>query len=192
MEKELISVVRVLERMNLDYVVTGTYALKMLGVDISNHTPGDLDIRVSFDANHDALIKLMSNMFEGKGWKTGLDDMYAGSCLNMVRNNVKVNIIVVCYKAPFIELAVANESCHDTFIKVEPAMNAIKEKMKLNRPKDTEFMLSLFAELSRMVIPYRLGTKSDIGNLLDEPFLKKEANWGNLSLSYLKKNQKKY
>ena len=133
----------------IEYIVTGTTALAMLGVPAN---PNDIDIKV-FHLKEEQAAKL-----EELQSLAGLDDEnYKGTCYTFEVCGVKVNAIVDNTKnyddilSQTITLHVPDEArVKYHLIGVQLAFLALKDKMKLRRPKDKTYMLDLIAKLSQL------------------------------------------
>lgn len=133
----------------IEYIVTGTTALAMLGVPAK---PNDIDIKV-FHLKEEQAAKL-----EELQSLAGLDDEnYKGTCYTFEVCGVKVNAIVDNTKnyddilSQAITLHVPDEArVKYHLIGVQLAFLALKDKMKLRRSKDKTYMLDLIAKLSQL------------------------------------------
>ena len=134
----------------IEYMVTGTTALAMLGVP-SN--PQDIDIKV-FHLKEEQEAKLKELQF-----LSGLEnENYEESkCYSFVIGGVKINAIIdktesydeIVSKGVVLDIIDIIEESHAKhhLINVQLVSLALKDKMKLGRCKDKEYMLNLIANL---------------------------------------------
>lgn len=131
----------------IEYMVTGTTALAMLGVP-SN--PQDIDIKV-FHLKEEQKAKLKELQF-----LSGLvNESYEEStCYSFVIGGVKINAIIdktesydeIISKGVVLDIIEESHAKHH-LINVQLVALALKDKMKLRRCKDKEYMLNLIANL---------------------------------------------
>lgn len=134
----------------IEYMVTGTTALAMLGVP-SN--PQDIDIKV-FHLKEEQEAKLKKLQF-----LSGLEnENYEESkCYSFVIDGIKINAIIdktenydeIISKGVVLDIIDIIEESHAKhhLINVQLVALALKDKMKLGRCKDKEYMLNLIANL---------------------------------------------
>lgn len=133
----------------IEYMVTGTVALAMLGVP-SN--PNDIDIKVfHLKENQEAKLKELQFL-------AGLDkENYEGGCYSFTISGIKVNAFVdnvksydgVLPQEVTIDLIDKNQAKH-RLINIQPVFPALMDKMKLRRDKDKTYMLNLINKLSSL------------------------------------------
>ena len=133
----------------IEYMVTGTVALAMLGVP-SN--PNDIDIKVfHLKENQEAKLKELQFL-------AGLDkENYEGGCYSFTISGIKVNALVdnvksydgVLPQEVTIDLIDKNQAKH-RLINIQPVFPALMDKMKLRRDKDKTYMLNLINKLSSL------------------------------------------
>lgn len=134
---------------NIEYVVTGTTALSLLGVP-SHFVPQDIDIKV-FHLTEEQAKKLEELQF-----LSGLkNENYSHSrCFSFIIDGVKINA-VIDYGDIFGQDVVSvnyvdeNQKKHHT-ISVQLVKFALADKMKLERIKDKTYMLDLIANLAQL------------------------------------------
>lgn len=137
--KILLRLIDFLDRRNVDYAITGTAALSILGFP-SNFTPADIDIKV-YDLNEE-----QASMFAELEMLSGLENaQYEDSiCYSFMVGGVKVNAISSektweeINNIVDIKIKRISTSCT---MHVQNIGLALKEKMKLRRPKDINYML---------------------------------------------------
>lgn len=134
----------------IEYMVTGTEALNILGVH-PHYSPDDLDIKV-FNLTEEQAKKLQEladlSGLESKAYEMGT------TCFTFTVCDCKVNAIVVkslsyediCKMSVPIRF-IDEQGCQCT-IWVQRAFSALYDKMRLRRNKDREYMLNLIADLS--------------------------------------------
>lgn len=130
----------------IEYIVTGTVALAMLGVP-SN--PNDIDIKV-FHLKEEQEAKLKELQFlSGLG-----KENYEGGCYSFMIGGIKINALVDNTESydeilsQEVTLSMLDETCaKHHLIGVQLVALALKDKMKLGRCKDKEYMLNLIANL---------------------------------------------
>lgn len=136
----------------IEYMVTGTTALAMLGVP-SN--PQDIDIKV-FHLKEEQEAKLKELQF-----LSGLDkENYEGGCYSFMIGGVKINAIIdktesydeIISKGVVLDIIDIIEESHAKhhLINVQLVALALKDKMKLRRDKDKTYMLDLIANLASL------------------------------------------
>lgn len=133
----------------IEYTVTGTTALAMLGVP-SN--PQDIDIKV-FHLKEEQEAKLKELQF-----LSGLEnENYEGGCYSFVIGGVKINAIIdktesydeIISKEVVLDIIDEPHAKHH-LIGVQLVALALKDKMKLRRDKDKTYMLNLIANLASL------------------------------------------
>lgn len=131
----------------IEYIVTGTVALAMLGVP-SN--PNDIDIKV-FHLKEEQEAKLKELQFLSSPGK----ENYEGKCYTFEICGIKVNALVdntesydgIAYQKVTLDIIDKAQAAH-RLINVQPVFPALKDKMKLRRCKDKTYMLNLIANLA--------------------------------------------
>lgn len=131
----------------IEYTVTGTTALAMLGVP-SN--PQDIDIKV-FHLKEEQKAKLKELQF-----LSGLrnENYEESTCYTFVIGGVKINAIIdktesydeIISKEVVLDIIDESHARHH-LIGIQLVALALKDKMKLGRCKDKEYMLNLIANL---------------------------------------------
>lgn len=131
----------------IEYMVTGTTALAMLGVP-SN--PQDIDIKV-FHLKEEQKAKLKELQFLSD---LGNENYEESTCYSFVIGGVKINAIIdktesydeIISKEVVLDIIEESHAKHH-LIGVQLVALALKDKMKLGRCKDKEYMLNLIANL---------------------------------------------
>lgn len=131
----------------IEYMVTGTTALDMLGVP-SN--PQDIDIKV-FHLKEEQKAKLKELQFLSG---LGNENYEESTCYSFVIGGVKINAIIdktesydeIVSKGVVLDVIDKFYARHH-LIGVQLVALALKDKMKLRRYKDKEYMLNLIANL---------------------------------------------
>lgn len=131
---------------DIEYMVTGTTALALLGIP-SN--PQDIDIKV-FHLKEYQRSKLKELQF-----LAGLEnDVYEAECYSFIINGVKINAIQDytqdCSEILSNEVILSiPDEVHNEYhsIGVQLVFHALKDKMRLRRDKDKDYMLNLIANL---------------------------------------------
>lgn len=133
----------------IEYMVTGTTALAMLGVP-SN--PQDIDIKV-FHLKEEQEAKLKELQF-----LSGLDkENYEGGCYSFMIGGIKINAIIdktesydeIISKEVVLDIIDESHAKHH-FIGVQLVALALKDKMRLRRDKDKTYVLNLIANLTSL------------------------------------------
>lgn len=133
----------------IEYMVTGTTALAMLGVP-SN--PQDIDIKV-FHLKEEQEAKLKELQF-----LSGLDkENYEGGCYSFMIGGIKINAIIdktesydeIISKKVVLDIIDESHAKHH-LIGVQLVVLALKDKMRLRRDKDKTYMLNLIANLTSL------------------------------------------
>lgn len=134
----------------IEYMVTGTMALSMLGVP-SNLAPNDIDIKV-FHLKKEQADKLTELQF-----LSGLENEEYDKCYSFRIDGIKVNALVCkeddydAILAQSISVNVINEKKAKWHtIGIQLVTLALIDKMKLNRDKDRAYMLNLINILSAL------------------------------------------
>ena len=137
----------------IEYVVTGTTALSLLGVP-SRFAPQDIDIKVLHLAENQA-EKLKELQFLSGLENENYDN---GQCFSFIIDGVKINAIIdntkghdEIYRQSVSINYVDEETKESHAINVQPVSLALADKMKLNRDKDKTYMLNLIANLASLV-----------------------------------------
>lgn len=134
----------------IEYMVTGTTALAMLGVP-SN--PRDIDIKV-FHLKEEQEAKLKELQFLSD---LGNENYEESTCYSFVIGGVKINAIIdktesydeIISKGVVLDIIEESHAKH-YLINVQLVALALKDKMKLGRCKDKEYMLDLIANLASL------------------------------------------
>lgn len=136
----------------IEYVITGTMALDILGMPIA-HIPQDIDIKV-FHLTEEQKAKL-----EKLQLLAGLapdNENYWGKCYNFLIDGIKINAIVdnadyglMNAQSIIIELF-DSEHDHPAIIPVQKASFALAAKAQLGRVKDKDYMLKLIANIAKL------------------------------------------
>lgn len=134
----------------IEYTVTGTVALTMLGVP-SN--PNDIDIKV-FHLKEEQEAKLKELQFlSGLG-----NENYEGKCYSFMIGGTKINALIDNTESydeilsQEVTLSVLDETCAKRrLIGVQQVFLALKDKMKLNRDKDKTYLIGLINNLTSLV-----------------------------------------
>ena len=134
----------------IEYMVTGTTALAMLGVP-SN--PQDIDIKV-FHLKEEQKAKLKELQFLSD---LGNENQEKSTWYSFVIGGVKIKAIIdktesydeIISKGVVLDIIDIIEESHAKhhLINVQLVALALKDKMKLGRCKDKEYMLNLIANL---------------------------------------------
>ena len=133
----------------IEYMVTGTTALAMLGVP-SN--PQDIDIKV-FHLKEEQEAKLKELQF-----LSGLDkENYEGGCYSFMIDGIKINAIIdktesydeIISKEVVLDIIDESHTKHH-LIGIQLVVLALKDKMRLRRDKDKTYMLNLIANLASL------------------------------------------
>lgn len=134
----------------IEYMVTGTTALAMLGVP-SN--PQDIDIKVfHLKKEQEAKLKELQVLSE-----LGNENYEESTCYSFVIDGVKINAITdktesydeIISKGVVLDIIEESHAKHH-LINVQLVALALKDKMKLGRCKDKEYMLDLIANLASL------------------------------------------
>lgn len=134
----------------IEYMVTGTTALAMLGVP-SN--PQDIDIKV-FHLKEEQKAKLEELQFLSG---LGNENYEESTCYTFVIGGVKINAIIdktesydeIISKEVVLDIIDESHARHH-LIGVQLVALALKDKMKLGRCKDKEYMLNLIANFASL------------------------------------------
>lgn len=132
----------------IEYMVTGTTALAMLGVP-SN--PQDINIKV-FHLKEEQKAKLKELQFLSG---LGNENYEESTCYTFVIGGVKINAIIdktesydeIISKEVVLDIIDESHARHH-LIGVQLVALALKDKMKLGRCKDKEYMLNLIANFA--------------------------------------------
>lgn len=133
----------------IEYMVTGTTALAMLGVP-SN--PQDIDIKVfHLKEEQEAKLKELQVL-------SGLDkENYKGGCYSFMIGGIKINAIIdktksydeIISKKVVLDIIDESHAKHH-LIGVQLVVLALRDKMRLRRDKDKTYMLNLIANLTSL------------------------------------------
>lgn len=135
----------------IEYTVTGTVALAMLGVP-SN--PNDIDIKV-FHLKEEQEAKLKELQFLS-GLKN--ENYEESKCYSFMIDGTKVNALVdntesydeILSQEVILDIINEAQAKHH-LIGVQLVFSALEDKMKLKRHKDKTYMLNLIANLVSLV-----------------------------------------
>lgn len=133
----------------IEYIVTGTVALAMLGVPSPN--PNDIDIKV-FHLKEEQEAKLKELQFLSGLSKENYEDSkrysftIGGTKVNAFIDNTKNCDEILSVTLDIIDEAQAKHRLID----VQLVFLALKDKMKLKRHKDKTYMLNLIANLAQL------------------------------------------
>ena len=134
----------------IEYIVTGTTALSMLGVP---SRPQDIDIKV-LHLNEEQKAKLKELQF-----LSGLEieDYEEGDCYSFMISGIKINAIIDKVEKYYetmsekVVLSIVDEhNVKHHLINVQLVDSALRDKMKLKRYKDKAYMLNLIAILASL------------------------------------------
>ena len=151
-EKKLLECLKTLDSFcmqnRIDYVLTGTAALYLLGIP---YKPDDIDIKV-FSLTDQQRNKI-EELQKLAGFKT--DDY--GSCHTTcysfsMLGHIKVNVLYSVepdLNNP-IQIRLDSRDSKSPIISVQPVFDLIKAKMRLKRDKDRVFMLELINKLTSL------------------------------------------
>lgn len=135
----------------IEYMVTGTVALSLLGVP-SNFAPQDIDIKI-FHLTEEQKDKLIELQFlsglnnENENYKDKCFSFYIGETkINAIIDNTK-NYDTIFGMSVCLSLQDEKQAKYHT-INVQKVALAIRDKMKLGRLKDYEYMQNLIHNLT--------------------------------------------
>ena len=149
-EKTLFSLDCFCSKNEINYAVTGTMALNLLGLPIK-WTPSDIDIVVFYlTLEQKTALKQLQDL---SGLKN--ENYEDGECYSFVINGVKINAIVNkdWSYTKYMDLTLSmldNINNEEHLINVQNVEQALTAKMKLHRDKDKSYMLDLIANLARL------------------------------------------
>lgn len=135
----------------IEYMVTGTAALSLLGVP-SNFAPQDIDIKI-FHLTEEQEAKLKELQFLSDLGNENYEDKC--KCYSFYINGVKVNAIIddtqsydeISNMAVCLSLQDEKQAKYHA-INAQKVALAIKDKMRLGRLKDYEYMQNLIHNLT--------------------------------------------
>ena len=137
----------------IEYVVTGTTALYLLGVP-SHFVPQDIDIKV-LHLTEEQAEKLKELQFLSGLKNENYDE---SQCFSFFIDNVKINAIIdntkdhdEIYRQSVSINYVDEESKEHHVINIQPVSLALADKMKLNRYKDKTYLIDLINNLTSLV-----------------------------------------
>ena len=136
----------------IEYAVTGTAALSLLGVP-SCFVPQDIDIKV-FHLTEEQAKKLEELQFLS-GLKN--ENYDHGQCFSFIIDGVKINAIIdktkdydeICGQNVCINYVDEERKKHH-LINVQLVNLALADKMKLNRSKDKTYLIDLINNLTSL------------------------------------------
>lgn len=137
---------------NIEYAVTGTTALYLLGAYTGKHEgPHDIDLRVTRLTDEQKKAIEQQQTLSGRKSKDYGDQVrYTFEC-----NSVLVNVLVVddvnsvSFDSVKVEIADFVNGKR-ALVNVQNVYNSLREKIRLGRPKDNDFMVGLIASLSNI------------------------------------------
>jgi hypothetical protein len=126
----------------IEYIVTGTMALYLLGVP-SRYIPQDIDIKV-FNLTGEQVKMLKQLQFLSGLNNSNYED---GECYSFIVNGVKINAIVglAKFEEQYVSLNFAGN------IDVQLVKGALIDKMKLKREKDKDYLIDLVGNLTSLI-----------------------------------------
>lgn len=134
---------------SVKFMVTGTTAMKLLGLPLSKQ-PGDIDIKVP--GISDDLRNVFKSMQTLQGIK--IPDYEGTECFTFyMDSSTKVNVLVAdaaSFKPDNCVMVTIRSDNDAQVLNVQCIEGAIEDKMKLGRNKDKEFMLNLIQWLSSL------------------------------------------
>ena len=137
---------------NIEYDVTGTTALYLLGAYFgTTEMPNDIDLRVTRLTDEQKKAIEQQQTLSGRKSKD-----YGGQAYYMFEcNSVLINVFVVDDATSILYGGVKVEIDDITngkraLVNVQKVYNALREKMRLGRAKDKDFMLGHIAYLSNL------------------------------------------
>lgn len=125
-----------LKSLEIDYVVTGTLALDILGVPI-DYMPQDIDVQVC-DLTDGQKAELQ-RLHDLAGINS--NEAYKSMCFSFLINGIKVNVIVIDSIMPTYDIPVQLNDLHT--INVQKVKYALAEKANLKRIKDDKYIKTL-------------------------------------------------
>lgn len=135
----------------IEYTLTGTMALQLLG--LPGREPQDLDILVHH-ATETQILKLKELQF-----LSGLNSaVYENNeSFSFILDGIKINAIIdntesydtICSRSISVML-IDEKSAKRHFIEVHSIFQVLKAKMRLRRPKDAAYMLNLIHSLTSL------------------------------------------
>lgn len=132
----------------IDYVVTGTVALSLLGVP-HNTLPNGVDIKVT------ELTDEQRNKLSELQFLAGLGNEHyeSGECFAFRIDDIKINVLVDNTNTPSVAINLIDNEHNNMprLVKVQLMQFALTDKMKLNRPKDKSYLLNLIHLLTSLV-----------------------------------------
>lgn len=148
-EKALFKLIDFCNANKIEYMITGTVALSMLGIPSEPH---DIDIKV-FGLNQEQTAKLK----ELEALSEVAEDKYEGLCYTFVVSGIKVNAILtsaekyddVMSQGILVHIP-DNNNVRCYTVRVQRIFFALTDKMRLRRGKDNAFMLDLINKLSSL------------------------------------------
>lgn len=137
----------------IEYIVTGSMAIDLLGLRLPGYTPNDIDIKVS-NLTIDQRNKLLELQFLTCRDSKEYPD---SKCFTFKVNDVKVKVIVddtedtdKIYSRGVTIVLVDKKTSNHFSIHVQFVGVAIAEKMKLGRDKDNSYMVDLVKTLTSL------------------------------------------
>ena len=129
----------------IEYTVTGTVALAMLGIPSE---PNDIDIKV-FHLKEEQETKLKELQFLSS---LGKENYEGSKCYSFMIGETKVNAIIDNIDlSQEVTLSMFDETYAKRHsIRVQLVFPALIDKMKLKRHKDKTYMLNLIANLAQL------------------------------------------
>lgn len=132
----LIKLDNLLKSLEIDYVVTGTLALDILGVPV-DYMPQDIDVQVC-DLTDGQKAELQ-RLHDLAGINS--NEAYKSMCFSFLINGIKVNVIVIDSIMPTYGIPVQLNDLHT--INVQEVKYALAEKANLKRIKDDKYIKTL-------------------------------------------------
>lgn len=121
-----------LKSLDIDYVITGTLALDILGAPI-DYMPNDIDVQV-WDLSKEQRAELQ-RLHDLAGINS--NEAYDSICFSFLINGIKINVIAISSMMVTYGVPVQINDLHT--VNVQEIKYALADKMKLRRPKDIEY-----------------------------------------------------
>lgn len=133
-----------LKDLKIEYTVTGTLALDILGMPIE-YVPGDIDVQVQ-SLNSDQLNELLRLQYLS-GFEARKN--YSTECLSFYIDRVKINVLLV-NRQSFTDCIPVQLFEHESPIYIQNIKQALACKMKLGRQKDYKYLNTLIHNMSAL------------------------------------------
>lgn len=136
---------------NINYAITGTVALDLLGAHIQVKPPQDIDLLVEHTPTNFSYFKQLEILagLQKEAYKD-MQEMRT-QCFTFIVCGVKVNVLMNYKMTDTIQKETVQIKYFERSIKVHKVRHAMLAKMKLGRPKDYKYFNAFIHWITEML-----------------------------------------